>query len=274
MPVAAQNMSLLNRRPVSTVCLVACLTLGGCETAKNAWDNLPDASATSSDDAKVVGSHEELLAELKLLRAELNKRSSRFKSELAEARAELARRQAAGEISPERAAQSPQQILNAQLSELERLKAELARRQEAKDLKQEAIATSLAENQVAFSSIDQCLSAASDFRAAFRGRSDLLLLVDEKENKVYRNGDRSLLLLTSKESCDVSFAGGSLNDYTLGLVHILEEQGGVVEKNEIAGLSVISVAHPRGNFRLASGKKVIGNGGNTNLYTTISVVEG
>ncbi|MEM8794227.1 MAG: hypothetical protein AAGE61_01565 [Pseudomonadota bacterium] len=222
----------------------------------------------------VTAEDQKLVEELRALRAELQKRSGRLATDLAAAKRELARRQAAGEISTERVNQSPADIRDAQLEELERLKAELARRRVAADRKQEIISTALTENETAYASIDRCLSSGPDFRNAFDGQAGLQKIVNENDAQVYRNIDKTLLVLTSKDTCDVSFSAASLDDYTVGLQHVLETQGGVVESRSVAGLTVLSVAHPRGNFRLANGRKVIGQGGGTNLYTTISIVDG
>lgn len=215
----------------------------------------------------------EVITELKLLREELKRRSSKVQSNLSAAKAELARRQGAGEIDESKVKLTPAQIRDSQLDQLNALRAELERRKSGEAAKQQAITTALTENEVAYRSIDECLTRPNgDFRGVFANRPDLKQIVDEKDNQVYRNTDKSLLLLTSKGSCDVSFTGSNVENFTTGLVHILETQGGIVETKELAGLSVITVVHPRGNFRLASGRKVLGQGSGTNLYTTISAI--
>lgn len=215
----------------------------------------------------------QLIQELKALRAELNIRSGRLKTDLTAAKAELSRRQSAGEIDESKIKLTPAQIRDSQLSELDQLRAELSRRKLTKTSKQETIATALTENEIAYRYIDTCLTRPKgDFRGLFKDQPELSVLVEEKENQVYRNSDQTILILTSKESCDVSFAGTSINDFTTGLTHILKTQEAIVETKKVAGLTVINIVHPRGNFRLASGKKVIGRGGSTNLYTTVTAL--
>lgn len=137
----------------------------------------------------------------------------------------------------------------------------------------QAVTAALVENEAVYRNVDACLKRPSgDFRNLFDGRPDLTKIVDEKKNQVYQNSDRSLLILTTDENCDISFTGSDVDKYSDGLIHILKTQGGVVENKKIAGINIISVAHPRGSFRLASGKKVIGQGGSTNLYTTIKAL--
>ena len=276
---AARRNELLSSS-LKAMLFASAIAIAGCTSASDLWDRLPDTpkeGRTKVDDSGFpvfetpTKKDLAIVSELEALRNELKKRSGRLEGNLAALKAELVRRQAAGEISADKVKLTPAQIRDEQVSQLDALKAELERRRTAKDVKQRIVTTALTENEVAYSSIDQCLSSGSDFRQAFRNRGDLSILVQEKDNQVYRNEDRTLLILTSKDTCDVSFAGGSLNDYAAGLAHVLETQGGVVESKTVAGLNVLSVAHPRGNFRLASGRKVIGGGGNTNLYTTISV---
>ena len=256
---------------------------GGSGPLGSLWDKLPDSDAksgatksgtkTAKANGEVYDGQAEVLAELQALRAELQKRSGALKQDLTAAKAELARRQGAGEIDQAQVDLSPSEIRDSQLSELERLKAELAKRQSNKANKERAISSSLVENEAVYRNVDACLSRASgDFRNTFDGRTDLQKIVNEKKSQVYQNSDRSLLILTTDKNCDISFTGTSIDDYAIGLIHILETQGGVVENKKIGGINVISVAHPRGNFRLASGRKVIGQGGSTNLYTTIKAL--
>ncbi|MEP3524061.1 MAG: hypothetical protein ABJ081_00990 [Hyphomicrobiales bacterium] len=269
-----------NRLHSAVGLLALSIALAGCGGGPlgGVFDKLPDADSkaktkTTKASGEVYDGQAEVLAELQALRAELQKRSGALKQDLSAAKQELARRQGAGEIDQAKVNLSPSEIRDSQLSELEKLKAELERRKSGKEAKERAISTSLVENEAIYRNVDACLKRASgDFRNTFDGRSDLTKIVSEKKSQVYQNSDRSLLILTTDKNCDISFTGTSIDDYTTGLVHILETQGGVVENKKVAGINVISVAHPRGNFRLASGKKVIGQGGSTNLYTTIKAL--
>jgi len=122
---------------------------------------------------------------------------------------------------------------------------------------------------LAYRYVDQCITRPTgDFTNLFDSHPDLQLIVAEKKTQVYRNDVRSVVVQTSNEACDVSFHGGDISDYATGLAHILETQGGLVETKKLAGLTIINTVHPRGNFRLATGKKVIGSA-DTNLYTSI-----
>jgi len=242
------------------------------------WDRLPDSDQKAQKAAQQNGGpsgdeRAELLNELQALRAQLQKRSGRLGSDLAAAKAELARRQGAGEIDQTKVNLSPAQIRDNQETELERLKAELERRRSTKAAKERIIATALTENEAIYRNVDACLMRPKGgFIGVFDGRSDLTKIIDEKKSQLYQNADKTLLILTTEESCDISFTGTNIDDFAVGLVHILETQGGVVESSNLAGINVISVAHPRGDFRLASGRKAIGQGGSTNLYTTIKAL--
>lgn len=245
---------------------------GAVSTVGNLWDQLPDAPDANASLAE-KSDRSKVLDELKSLRAELQRRTGRLETDLKAAKAELARRQGAGEIDQAKVNLTPAEIRDSQLSELEKLRAELERRQSGEARKKRIVSAALTENEVAYRHIDACLGRGNgDFRGVFDGRPDLVPVIQEKGNQVYSNADRSVLLFTSKDSCDVSFSGTSVNNFATGLVHILETQGGIVESKKLAGLTVITVVHPRGNFRLASGRKVIGQGGGTNLYTTISAI--
>ena len=135
------------------------------------------------------------------------------------------------------------------------------------------ISKALTENEAVYRNVDTCLRRGPrDFRNAFDGRPDLLKVVDEKNNQLYQNSDKSILILTTDKNCDISFTGKNIENYTDGLIHILKAQGAVVEKKNVANLDIISVSHPRGSFRLANGIKVIGQGGSTNFYTTIKAL--
>lgn len=227
--------------------------------------------ATSNAEAIDVSgaSRTELIKELKDAKQELQKREFNIEKELVAAKAELARRQSTGQITPEQVKLTPARIRDKQLSELEKLKAELARRKLTNTTKEERIARALTDNELAYRYVDQCITRPTgDFTRLFDGREDLELIVTEKKTQVYRNAERSVLVQTSTEACDVSFNGGDIGDYAAGLVHILETQGGLVETKRLAGLTIINTVHPRGNFRLATGKKVIGSA-DTNLYTSI-----
>lgn len=214
-------------------------------------------------------SRTELIKELKNAKQELQKREFNIEKELGAAKAELARRQSTGQITPEQVKLTPAHIRDDQLSELEKLKAELARRKLTNTTKEERIGRALTDNELAYRYIDQCITRPNgDFRNLFNEQADLQLIVSEKKNQVYRNDERTVLVQTTPSTCDVSFNGGDVGDYTAGLVHILETQGGLVETKKLAGLTIINTVHPRGNFRLATGKKVIGSA-NTNLYTSI-----
>lgn len=246
---------------------------GAAKADKKAAKEKKAAEKAADAQPATVDERAELLGELKALREQLKKRTGTLQSDLAEAKAELARRQSAGEIDTAKVNLSPAQIRDSQLSELDALKAELERRRTQGEAKERVISTALVENENIYRNVDACLMHPDgDFRNIFSDRSDLDKIVDDKDSQVYRNSEKTLLILTSKGSCDISFTGTSLDDYTTGLVHILETQGGIVEQKKLAGIDVISVAHPRGNFRLASGKKVIGQGSSTNFYTTISAL--
>lgn len=236
-------------------------------------DVIPDANLATSPDSGVDispdASRTELIQELKDAKQELRKRNFNNKKELAEAKAELARRQSTGEITPEQVKLTPASIRDQQLSQLEKLKAELARRRLTNTTKAERIGRALTENELAYRFVDQCITRPSgDFTNLFNGQANLELIVSEKKTQVYRNADRTLLLQTSTDACDVSFNGSDIADYAAGLVHILETQGGLVETKKLAGLTIINTVHPRGNFRLATGRKIIGSA-DTNLYTSI-----
>ena len=238
-----------------------------------ASDVIPDANLAASPntslDISPDASRTELIQELKEAKQEQRKRNFNNKDELAAARAELVRRQSSGEITPDQARLTPARIRDQQLSQLERLKAELARRELTNTTKAERIGRALTDNEQAYRYVDQCITRPSgDFTNLFNGQPDLQLIVSEKKTQVYRNADRTLLLQSSNNACDVSFNGGDIDDYAAGLVHILETQGGLVEMKKLAGLTIINTVHPRGNFRLATGKKIIGNS-DTNLYTSI-----
>ena len=214
-------------------------------------------------------SRTELIKELKDAKKELQKREFSIEKELAAAKQELARRQSTGQITPEQVRLTPAAIRDKQLSELEKLKAELARRKLTNTTKEERIGRALTDNELAYRYVDQCITRPDgDFRDLFNGQPDLELIVSERKNQVYRNAERTVLVQTTPDTCDVSFSGGEVSDYTTGLVHILETQGGLVETKRLAGLTIINTVHPRGNFRLATGKKVIGSA-DTNLYTSI-----
>ena len=234
---------------------------------------IPDANVATSPDSSLDispdASRTELIQELKEAKEEQRKRNFNNEAELAEAKAELARRQSTGQITPEQVRLTPASIRDQQLSELEKLKAELTRRQLTNTTKAERIGRALTDNELAYRYVDQCITRPSgDFTNLFNGQPDLQLIVSEKKTQVFRNADRTVLLQSSTEACDVSFSGGDIDDYAAGLVHILETQGGLVETKKLAGLTIINTVHPRGNFRLATGKKIIGNS-DTNLYTSI-----
>lgn len=234
---------------------------------------IPDANVATSPDSTLDispdASRTELIQELKEAKEEQRKRNFNNEAELAEAKAELARRQSTGQITPDQAKLTPARIRDQQLSELEKLKAELARRQLTNTTKAERIGRALTDNELAYRYVDQCITRPSgNFTNLFNGQPDLQLIVSEKKTQVYRNADRTILLQSSTSACDVSFSGGDIDDYAAGLIHILETQGGLVESKKLAGLTIINTVHPRGNFRLATGKKIIGNS-DTNLYTSI-----
>ena len=236
-------------------------------------DVIPDANLATSPDGSLDispdASRTELIQELKEAKEEQRRRNFNNKDELAAARAELVRRQSAGEITPDQARLTPARIRDQQLSQLERLKAELARRELTNTTKAERIGRALTDNEQAYRYVDQCITRPKgDFTNLFDGQPDFQLIVSEKKTQVYRNTDRTVLLQTSNETCDVSFSGGDIDDYAAGLVHILETQGGLVETRKLAGLTIINTVHPRGNFRLATGRKIIGSA-DTNLYTSI-----
>ena len=236
-------------------------------------DVIPDANlATSPDgtlDISPDASRTELIQELKEAKQEQRKRNFNNKDELAAARAELVRRQSTGEITPDQAKLTPARIRDQQLSQLEKLKAELARRELTNTTKAERIGRALTDNELAYRYVDQCITRPKgDFTNLFDGQPDIQLIVSEKKTQVYRNADRNLLLQTSTETCDVSFNSSDIDDYAAGLVHILETQGALVESKKLAGLTIINTVHPRGNFRLATGRKIIGSA-DTNLYTSI-----
>ncbi|MEP3629506.1 MAG: hypothetical protein ABJN04_05835 [Hyphomicrobiales bacterium] len=236
-------------------------------------DAIPDANLAASPDAGLDispdASRTELIQELKDAKQELTKRNFNNEKELAEAKAELARRQSTGQITPEQVKLTPARIRDQQLNELEKLKAELARRRLTNTTKAERIGRALTDNELAYRYVDQCITRPSgDFTNLFNGQADLELIVSEKKTQVFRNADRTLLLQTSTDACDVSFNGSDVADYAAGLVHILETQGGLVETKKLAGLTIINTVHPRGNFRLATGRKIIGSA-DTNLYTSI-----
>lgn len=232
------------------------------------------AKRKAASDAKVDEefsgeSRTELIQELKAAKKELNQRQFKIEEELAAAKEELRRRQATGAITPEQVKLTPANIRDQQLSELEKLKAELARRRATSTTKQERIARALGANETAYKYVDLCITRPDgNFTNLFDGQPGLELVVSEKKTQVYRDAERTVLLQTTPESCDVSFSGDTIADYTAGLVHILETQGGLVETKKLAGLSIVNTVHPRGNFRLATGKKIIGSG-DTNFYTTI-----
>lgn len=273
--VKRKQMFLTGGLLALSVALVGC---GSGGAIGGLFDKLPDAEPKTAkqvaqEGAPVDNSRGIILSELQALRAELQKRSGRLSGDLTAAKAELARRQSAGEIDPSKVNLSPAQIRDTQESELDKLKAELARRQSNKEVKEKIISVALTENEAIYRNVDACLMRPSgDFRNTFEGRSDLTKIVDEKKSQLYQNSDKTLLILTTDENCDISFTGTNVDDYAVGLVHILETQGGIVETKNLAGINVISVAHPRGNFRLASGRKAIGQGGSTNLYTTIKAL--
>jgi len=234
---------------------------------------IPDANAavspSTSLDISPDASRTELIQELKEAKQEQRKRNFNNKNELAAAKAELARRQSSGEITADQAKLTPARIRDQQLSQLERLKAELARRQLTNTTQAERIGRALTDNELAYRFVDQCITRPNgDFTNLFDGQPDFELIVSEKKTQVYRNTERTLLLQTSNETCDVSFSGSDVDDYAAGLVHILETQGGLVEMKKLAGLTIINTVHPRGNFRLATGRKIIGSA-DTNLYTSI-----
>lgn len=214
-----------------------------------------------------------LLAELKGLRSQLEQRTPEFEGDLAAAKAELARRQAAGEIDPEKVRLTPANIRDSQASQLDELKAELERRRLSGKTREQIIATALTENESVYRNVDTCLNRPKgDFRGLFEGRTDLTKLTAEKDGEVYQNADRSQLVLTSKTTCDISFTNDNLDDYITGLTHVLETQGAIVESKKLVGITVLTAVHPRGNFRLTSGRKVIGQGGNTNVYTSVTAI--
>ncbi|MEP1441707.1 MAG: hypothetical protein ABJK39_01710 [Hyphomicrobiales bacterium] len=239
------------------------------KAAKAAAKRREEAAANAGSVDVSGASRTELIQDLKEAKQELQKREFDIENELAAAKQELARRQSTGQITPEQVKQTPANIRDKQLSELEKLKAELARRQLTNTTKAERIGRALTDNELAYRYVDQCITRPSgDFRNLFNGQADLELIVAEKKDQVYRNSARTVLVQTSDQACDVSFNGGDVGDYTAGLVHILETQGGLVETKRLAGLTIINTVHPRGNFRLATGKKVIGSS-DTNLYTSI-----
>lgn len=263
--------------------LVTSLGLAGCLGRFGDDASKPSASQTASSNDFGIStftgkadselSRAEILAELKALKAELEGRKANIRSELAAAKAELARRQASGTADADTKNLTPSQLRNSQLAELQALRAELARRKEAREAKKLALDSALEENDSTYKTISECFLAKDDFRRAFTGRSDVTLIVDERDSRVYRNDDRTLLLQTSSEKCDVSFVATSLEDYFDGLKHVLEKDGAIInESKDLVGIKVVSVNHPSGNFRLASGRKVIGRGSGTNLYTSVTVV--
>ena len=196
--------------------------------------NLGAAPSTSLD-ISPDASRTELIQELKEAKEEQRKRNFNNKDELAAARAELVRRQSSGEITPDQARLTPARIRDQQLSELDRLKAELARRELTNTTNAERIGRALTDNEQAYRYVDQCITRPSgDFTNLFDGQADFQLIVAEKKTQVYRNQDRTILLQTSNEACDVSFSGGDIDDYAAGLVHILETQGGLVETKKLS----------------------------------------
>ncbi len=229
-----------------------------------------------------IAKRTEALQELKTLRDQLKKRSPRYESELDAAKAELARRQGTGEITDATADQTPSSIRDQRLSELETLKAELERRDASRGTQEELIAAALTDNEAVYRYINACLQhPTGDFRNAFDSQRDLELVSSEKAgplfakvqgDKLFQNADQSVLTVAANGNCDISFTTANLKDYMKGLVHVLETQGAIVSSKKVLSIDIINAVHPRGNFRLSTGKKVIGQGGSTEFYTTISVL--
>jgi len=98
------------------------------KAAKAAAKRKEELSANAETTDVSGATRTELIKELKDAKQELKKRNFNNERELAEAKAELARRQSTGQITPEQVKLTPARIRDQQLSELEKLKAELARR--------------------------------------------------------------------------------------------------------------------------------------------------
>ncbi|MEL7232555.1 MAG: hypothetical protein AAGJ85_08605 [Pseudomonadota bacterium] len=232
--------------------------------------------AKRGDTPEAIAQRAAAIAELKLLKEQVKKRSGRIRADLREARTELERRKAIeeGRIPPSEAAKAKPLDRDDQLDELAKLKAELERRKASRENRSERIETALATYKLPYKYIDQCLKRSTgDFRGLFANEPTLTEISRERSAQLYEDKDETMLVVASQGSCDISFSSEDRSGFVAGLTHILESQGGIVQRSATAGLIILTTVHPRGNFRLATGEKVIGRGGDTNIYTTVSALQ-
>ena len=148
---------------------------------------IPDANVATSPDSTLDispdASRTELIQELKEAKEEQRKRNFNNEAELAEAKAELARRQSTGQITPDQAKLTPARIRDQQLSELEKLKAELARRQLTNTTKAERIGRALTDKNWLTAML---ISVLLDRR----GTSPICLMVSRTFSSLYQRRRR------------------------------------------------------------------------------------